>query len=199
LPATAGIVALPADLSEVSACAHLVADVVAAFGRIDVLVNNAALLSQLPVASITADDFDRVIAINLRAPFFLAQASLVEMRKRRFGRIVNIASMAARTGGASDAFVYAASKAGLVALTKALARTAASDGVLANAILPANIDTSMLQTGFGPEHAGEVVRQIPLGRLAAPEEVAELVLWLASDACSYVTGAGYEIAGGWMM
>ena len=189
----------PADLGEASACGQLISDVTAEFGRIDVLINNAAMLSTQSLENVTVEEFDRILAVNLRAPFLLTQAALAAMRTRGSGRIVNVASMAARTGGAGDAFAYAASKGGLVALTKAIARVAAADGVLVNAILPANIDTKMLPTGSATPEAEERINQIPLRRLASPAEVAELVVWLSSDACSYVTGAAYEIAGGWWM
>lgn len=189
----------PADLSDVAATERLVQTAVARFGRIDILVNNAALLARAPLDDITPELFDQVIAVNLRAPFFLSRAALVHMRQQRFGRIVNVASMAARTGGTSDVFVYAASKAGLLAVTRSLAKVGAPDNVRVNAVLPANIESPMLRAGFPPQVVERVLAQIPLGRTAEPTEVAELVLWLASDASSYVTGASWDINGGWFM
>lgn len=188
-----------ADLADVAVCERLVGQAVETFGRLDVLVNNAAVLGRAPLAEITPELFDQVIAVNLRAPFFLARAALATMRPCGTGAIVNVASMAARTGGTSDVYIYGASKAGLLALTRSLAKTAAPDGVRVNAILPSNIESPMLRRGFPPEVLAEVLGQIPLGRSAAPAEVAELVLWLASDAASYVTGASWDINGGWFM
>jgi 3-oxoacyl-[acyl-carrier protein] reductase len=189
----------PADLSDAAACAPLVGQAVERFGRLDVLVNNAAQLGRAPLKAITPELFDRVMAVNLRAPFLLTQAALAQMRRQRSGRIVNVASMAARTGGTSDVFVYAASKAGLLSLTRSLAKIAAPEGVRVNAILPANIESPMLRAGFPPDVIERVLAQIPLGRTAQPVEVAELVLWLASDASSYVTGVSWDINGGWFM
>lgn len=189
----------PADLTDVSAYEPLVRRAVEAFGRLDVLVNNAAVIGRAPLEEITPELFDRVIAVNLRAPFFLSRAALGVMRPRRSGRIVNVASMAARTGGTSDVYTYGASKAGVLAITRSLAKIAAPDNVRINAILPSNIESPMLRGSFPQEVLDRVLNEIPLGRTAHPAEVAELVLWLASDASSYVTGAGWDINGGWYM
>jgi 3-oxoacyl-[acyl-carrier protein] reductase len=193
------LLALAADLREPAACEALVDTAADHFGQIDVLVNNAAVLHRMPVEQVTPEVFDEVMAVNLRAPFFLARAALRHMRPAGWGRIINIASVAARTGGASDVFPYAASKGGLVALTKSLAKLAAGDGVLVNAVLPAGIDTSMITEGFSAEAIEAIVRQIPLGRLSPPSEMAGIVLWLASDAAGYVTGASFDVNGGWVM
>jgi 3-oxoacyl-[acyl-carrier protein] reductase len=174
-------------------------DLAEAFGRLDILVNNAAILCRKPLEEMTVDDFDRVLAVNLRAPFLLARAALKDMRLQRWGRIINIASIAARTGGSSNLFAYAASKGGLVALTKALARSGAEDNILVSAVLPAGIDTPMIGEGFSADSLEKIRAEIPLQRLAQPEEIAEIVLWLASDASSYVTGASFDVNGGWAM
>jgi 3-oxoacyl-[acyl-carrier protein] reductase len=188
-----------ADLADVNAIEPLVGRAVARFGRLDALVNNAAYLGRSSLDEVTPELFDRVIAVNLRAPFWLSRAALAVMRPRHSGAIVNVSSMAARTGGTSDVFVYGASKAGLLALTRSLAKVAAPDNVRVNAILPSNIESPMLRTGFPRQVIDGVLAQIPLGRTADPAEVAELVLWLASDAASYVTGASWDINGGWFM
>jgi 3-oxoacyl-[acyl-carrier protein] reductase len=193
------LVLAPADLADATACDPLIQHALDAFGQLDVLVNNAALLGRASLDDITPELFDRVIAVNLRAPFFLSRAALTAMRPRRRGAIVNVASMAARTGGTSDVYVYGASKAGLLALTRSLAKTAAPDNVRVNAVLPSNIESPMLRQGFPPDVLEHVLAQIPLGRTANPAEVAELVLWLASDAASYVTGVSWDINGGWFM
>ncbi len=190
---------LPADLADVDACEALVASTIEHLGGLDILVNNAAIIARMPLEDIGPGDFDRVIAVNLRAPFFLARAALEPMRQRGWGRIVNVASMAARTGGTSDVFLYAASKGGLLSITKSLAKIAAPDGVLVNAVLPSNIESPMLRGVFPAEGVAKVISAIPLGRTAAPAEVAELILWLSSDAASYVSGANWDINGGWFM
>jgi 3-oxoacyl-[acyl-carrier protein] reductase len=188
-----------ADLLDPEAYDRLVRTTLTRFGRIDVLINNAALLGRASLEAITPEVFEQVFAVNLRAPFFLSRAAMVHMRSQRNGRIVNVASMAARSGGTSDVFVYAASKAGLLSVTRSLAKIGATDGIRINAILPSNIESPMLRAGFPPDVVAGVLAQIPLGRTAEPAEVAELVLWLASDASSYVTGASWDINGGWFM
>ncbi len=170
------------------------------FGRIDVLVNNAAMLKRTPLEEVTPDQFEQALRLNLVAPYFLSRAAIVQMRRGgRGGRIVNVASMAGRTGGVADIHPYAASKGGLLAVTKSLAKAAAADGILVNAILPSNIESPMLRDSFPPEAIARTLAQVPLGRTAEPDEVAELVLWLSSDASSYVTGVNWDINGGWYM
>jgi 3-oxoacyl-[acyl-carrier protein] reductase len=191
---------IPADLVDTAAAERLIEASVDAFGRLDVLVNNAALMDGVALEEITADLFDRVLAVNLRAPLFLSRAALAVMKAQGGGRIVNVASMAARTGGAyPTVFCYAASKGGLLALTKSFARVGAPDGVLVNAVLPSNIDSPMLWGPFAGEAVKRTLAAVPLGRPAQGEEVAELVLWLASNSSSYVTGASWDINGGWFM
>jgi NAD(P)-dependent dehydrogenase (short-subunit alcohol dehydrogenase family) len=197
--AQASIRVLTTDLGDAAAAEALVPSTVEAFGGIDVLVNNAAILTRKPLEDVTIEDFDRVIAVNLRAPFLLARAALGEMRRQRWGRIINISSIAARTGGSSNIYPYVASKGGLIALTKALAKSAAPDNVLVSAVLPAGMDTPMVTQGFDPATIEQIKSQIPIGRLSRPEEIAEAVLWLASEASSYVTGACFDINGGWAM
>jgi NAD(P)-dependent dehydrogenase (short-subunit alcohol dehydrogenase family) len=189
-----------ADLAEVERCEDLVEQVAGALGGLEVLVNNAAVISRMPLDAVTVAEFERVLRVNLLAPFFLARGAMARMRRAgRGGRIVNVASMAARTGGVSDVSMYAASKGGLVAATRSLAKVGAPDGILVNAILPSNIESPMLRDVFPPEVIARTLSAVPLGRTADPSEVAELVLWLASDASSYVTGASWDINGGWFM
>jgi NAD(P)-dependent dehydrogenase (short-subunit alcohol dehydrogenase family) len=199
LPATS-LLTEAVDLAVTDACEPLVERVAEHFGRLDVLVNNAAIISRRPLEAVTAPDFELVLRVNLLAPFFLARAAMALMREQGGGgRIVNVASMAGRTGGVSDVAMYAASKGGLLAVTKSLARVAAADGILVNAILPSNIDSPMLRDVFPPDAVAATLRQVPLGRAAQPAEVAALVLWLASDAATYVTGVNWDINGGWFM
>jgi 3-oxoacyl-[acyl-carrier protein] reductase len=188
------------DLAEPEAYEPLVARVVQHFGGLDVLVNNAAVLERRPMEDITLEGFEHHLRVNLVAPYFLARAAIEHMRRQgRGGRIVNVASMAGRTGGVADIHPYAASKGGMLAVTKSLAKAAAGDGILVNAILPSNIESPMLRDVFPPEAIARTLSQVPLGRTAEPEEVAELILWLASDASSYVTGANWDVNGGWFM
>ncbi len=188
------------DLGDADVYAPLVERVASRFDGLDVLVNNAAILKRSPMDDVTIEDFERTLRINLVAPYYLARAAIAEMRQRGVaGRIVNVASMAGRTGGVGDIHPYAASKGGLMAVTKSLAKAVASDGILVNAVLPSNIESAMLRDSFPPEAVEKTLSQVPLGRTAAPGEVAELVLWLSSEACGYVTGANWDINGGWVM
>ncbi len=203
LAATVGpahVVTEAADLADLALCESVVERLADALGRLDVLVNNAAIIERMRLETITPETFERVLRVNLMAPFFLARAAIGRMRRQgEGGRIINVASMAARTGGTSDIWMYAASKGGLLSVTRSLARTAAPDGILVNAILPSNIDSEMLHGTFPAESVQRTLAQVALGRAADPAEVAELVLWLASDAATYVTGVSWDINGGWYM
>jgi NAD(P)-dependent dehydrogenase (short-subunit alcohol dehydrogenase family) len=188
-----------ADLADVKACAAAVERAEAEFGRLDILVNNAAVLRPQLLEQVTPAQFDATIAVNLRAPFFLAQAAFPIMVKGGYGRVINVSSVAVRTGGSLDCYPYVASKGGLVALTKALAQRGARDGILVNSVLPAALDTPMLAESFGAGTLEAIKARIPLGRLADPQETAEFIVWLASPASSFVTGASFDVNGGWVM
>jgi NAD(P)-dependent dehydrogenase (short-subunit alcohol dehydrogenase family) len=186
-----------ADLAEPAAIEAIAADVVAA----DILVNNAAILIEKPIEETSVGDFDRTIAVNLRAPFLLSRAIGSGMKERGWGRIVNISSVGARTGSVSQAAVYAATKAGLIALTKNFARNYGPFGVTVNAVAPGAIETPMVagQAEVTPGFREAVTAQVPLRRFAQPAELAAVVAFLASDAASFVTGATVDVNGGWFM
>jgi NAD(P)-dependent dehydrogenase (short-subunit alcohol dehydrogenase family) len=186
-----------ADLASPEVIESLVADV----GQVDVLVNNAAILVEKPIEEMSVAEFDRTMAVNLRAPFLLSRAFGRGMKERGWGRIINISSVGARTGAMSQAAAYAASKAGLIAITKNFARFYGPDGVTVNAIAPGAIDTPMAagQMDVTPGLREKVTPQIPLRRFADPAEVAAVADFLASDGASFVTGATIDVNGGWFM
>jgi 3-oxoacyl-[acyl-carrier protein] reductase len=188
-----------ADLSDAAVPAQVVADVLATEGRIDVLVHNAAVfVPGHPLPEVTLDDFELQTSVNLRAVFFLSQAAAEAMRPNRWGRIIAISSVGARTGGVSNSAVYNAAKAGVISVMKNFARNYGRYGITANAVAPGAIE------GFMTAHMTQAERDaliaiLPLGRFAEPIEVARVVGFLASDDASYITGATIDVNGGWVM
>lgn len=180
-----------ADLGRVDEARGIVTAALAAFGRLDVLVNNAGLFERKPALEMEEADWDRLLDVNLKGAFFCAQAAGRVMRGRG-GVIVNVASDAAWSGGLNPCAHYAASKAGMVSITRSLAKELAPHGIRVNALAPGLITTEMGGT------AGSTLPdlRIPLGREGTPEEVATAVVFLASDEASYVTGATLNLSGG---
>ena len=184
------------DISRPSEISTAIEKIVTEHERIDVLVNNAAICPRIPLEEVTEADFDRIVGINLKGTFFVSQAVSPVMVRQGSGRIVNISSVGARTGGVAASSVYAATKAGIIAITKSYARTLAPD-VTVNAIAPGVVDTDMMR--IPSEQVAAIVDQIPLGRLGDPEEIASVVVFLASEEASYFTGATLDVNGGWFM
>ena len=164
-------------------------------GRLDVLVNSAGVPGEsLRTVDVTDEEWERVLAINASGSFYACRAALPGMIERSYGRIVLVASIAGKDGNPMAA-AYSASKAAVIALTKAVGKDVAGTGVLVNCIAPAVIETPIL-TGLSQHHIDYMVERIPLGRMGTAEEVANLVAWLASEDCSFSTGATYDISGG---
>lgn len=185
-----------ADVSRQSDVQRAVQMTVERFGGLDILVNNAGICPLSDFADITEDEWDRVLAINLKGAFFCCQAALPHLRKSgQQGRIVNIASVAGQMGGVAVGAHYTAAKAGLIALTKSLARLLAPDGVAANCVSPGTTTTDMT-VGWTEATKTRVRDQIPLGRFAQAEEIAEAVAFLVSDRAAFITGATLDVNGG---
>ena len=171
------------------------AETLSRFGQLDVLVNNAGILTRSSWETCTEAEWDRVVGINLKGTFLCAQCVIAHMKERRQGAIINMTSVAAKTGGATVGPPYGASKAGISALTLNLARELAPYGVRVNGIAPGVIDTPMTDA---PEHDG-LTATIPLGRKGRPEDIACCALFLASDDASYITGEIIDVNGGLFM
>jgi len=165
------------------------------FGEIDILVNNAGIAGRAaPLEEITDQDWDRMMDVDLKSVYLCSQAVIGGMKARRSGRIINVASIAGKEGN-PNMIPYSTAKAGVIGLTKALAKEVASYGIYVNAIAPAVIDTPILQQ-LTPEQVQYMVQRIPLGRVGKPEEVAALIFWLASDEATFTTGQCIDISGG---
>jgi 3-oxoacyl-[acyl-carrier protein] reductase len=186
-----------ADVSDTTAVAKLVGDVEGAFGSIDILVNNAGITRDNLVMRLKDEDWDAVLDANLRGAFAAIRSVSRGMMKKRSGRIVNVASIVGIIGNKGQAN-YAASKGGLIALTKSVAKELASRNILVNAVAPGFIETEMT-AAMTPEARTALGQQIPLERLGTVADVASAVTFLASDHASYITGQVFVVDGGMVM
>lgn len=189
--------ALPADVSSAADIDAALTRVRDHWGAVDILVNNAGEIATGDYVDVDSQAWTRMLDINLGGAFRLVQAVGPGMQAAGWGRIVMVTSVTAQTGGVSGAAHYSASKGGLAALTKTLARDLAASGVTVNAVAPGQIDTS--PEVLPVERRAEVVSRIPLGRLGEPRDVADAILFLASDLASYITGATIDVNGGLLM
>lgn len=190
--------ALAVDVADGKAIRAMVDQVRAEWGRVDILVNNAGICPLTPFEEITEAEWDRVLAVNLKGAFLCSQAVVGIMKAQRYGRIINISSVAGKMGGVMVGAHYAVSKAGLLALTWCLARTYAPYGITANAVAPATVDTDLTRA-WPEEMRASLARSIPLGRLARPEEVAAAAVFLASEEAGFITGEVLDVNGGFLM
>lgn len=168
---------------------------VAAFGKIDIAVNNAGINGPIkPSWDYPLEDWDRVIAIDMTAVFYLSRLAAKHMREHRYGRIITVASIAGKEG-VQNLCAYSAAKAGVIGFAKALAKEVCDAGVTVNCIAPAMTETKLLE-GMTAEHIRNMSAKIPMGRLVQPDEIAEMAAWIASPACSFTTGFVFDVTGG---
>ena len=186
------------DISDQEFIKKLVKQIIDKEGRIDVLVNNAGICPRTSLLDISIDEWRKVLDINLTSMFFLSQAVLKIMIKNKSGAIVNLASVAGQVGGIAVGAHYSASKAAIECLTKTFAKNGAPYGIRVNAVAPGVIDTEIHKKSTR-EQLEQYKQSIPLGRMGAPEEVANIILVLASDLASYLTGTTIDINGGQKM
>jgi NAD(P)-dependent dehydrogenase (short-subunit alcohol dehydrogenase family) len=182
------------DIGDRGFCRSLADEVVAAHGRIDHLVNNAGLAIHNNIFDMTELEWDKALRIHLSGPFHLSQAAIRPMAERGFGRIVNVGSVTASVGGAFEVG-YGAAKAGLLGLTRSLARAVAENGITVNLVVPGVFETEMTN-GLGPEFQQLFKEKTPLGRRGRPEEIAHAIRFLVSDEASFITGSVVTVDGG---
>ncbi len=188
---------LPCNLADIEATQRLVGEAEAAMGSVDILVNNAGMTRDTLILRMKDEDWQAVLEVNLSAAFRLSRAAVRGMMKRRWGRIVGIASIVGVTGNPGQVN-YAASKAGMIGFSKALAQEVASRGITVNTVAPGFIETAM--TGaLAEEQIAKLIERIPGGRLGTPDDVAAAVVYLASGEASYVTGQTLHVNGGMVM
>ena len=183
------------DVTDATAVEQATAQVVSDFGHLDILVTSAGHNGpNVPIADYPLDGWRKTIALNLDAVFYCCQAAIRVMLKTSKGRIVNMSSIAGKEGNPSLG-AYSAAKAGVIGLTKSLGKELALTGIRVNCVTPAAIDTDILKQ-LSPESLSYVKSKIPMGRLGRAEEIADMVAWLASEECSFTTGAVFDISGG---
>src|SRR4030043_396262 len=192
------VIAIPCDITKSAEVKAMVNQVQKTFGRIDILVNNAGIIRRGTIETVTEEDWDRVIEVNLKGTFNCCRAVVEFMKKQSFGKIVNVSSIAGKLGDITSAPGYGPSKAGVDALTKTLARQLAPYGINVNGVAPHAIETEM-SAQWSDERRKEIIASIPLGRLGKPEDVANAVLFLASDEASFITGEILDVNGGALM
>jgi NAD(P)-dependent dehydrogenase (short-subunit alcohol dehydrogenase family) len=192
-------VAVSGDVSAPGVPEEIVRRTLERFGRIDILVNNAAYARSTRFADLTADEFRAALEVNMTAPFLLTKTVLPTMRAQGYGRIVNVSSSAGRMVSTLGGAHYTASKAGLLGLTRAAAKELGKFGITVNAICPGMIDTELTRENASPELLERLAASYPVPRLGTAREVADLICFAASEAAGYITGASFDINGGDLM
>jgi 3-oxoacyl-[acyl-carrier protein] reductase len=191
-----GVTSVWLDLCDEMAVADTASDLLGKFGRIDILVNNAGILSNHKIVETTLEEWRHVHNVNVEAAFQLAQAFLPAMRANKWGRIINISSYAAKSGGLTAGTAYSVSKSAMIGLTFSIARETAQEGVTANAVAPAYVMSPMVSQQLTEKQRLHQLSQIPVGRFCEPQEVAHTVTFLASPLAGFITGEVIDMNGG---
>lgn len=186
------------DITRVAEIEIAVETALKKYGRIDALVNNAGILHSTAVEDVTEEEWDRIMAVNLKGAFFMSQKVIKVFKQQGGGRIVNMTSLAGRMGGIANGLGYSASKAALIGLTYGLARRLAGFNINVNAIAPGTTETDILKA-FTPERIEQLRESVPLKRLGAPKDIANAVVFLCSAKASFITGAVLDVNGGMFM
>lgn len=191
---------LACDVSNLTQCRDAIAATLEAFGKIDILINNAGITQPIKTMEIDAENWDRVMDVNLRGTLYLSQATIPHMRKRQAGSIVCMSSVSGqRGGGIFGGPHYAAAKSGVLGLAKAMARELGPDGIRVNSVAPGLIQTDITGDTLTPEMKADIAADIPLKRLGEAHDIAGTYLFLASDYSSYITGAMIDVNGGMLI
>lgn len=193
------VLAVPGDIAADGIPEEIVRQTLERFGRIDILVNNAALARSTRFPDLSADEWRHALEVNLTAPFLLTKAVLPAMKAQHYGRIINISSTAGRTVSTLGGAHYTASKAGLLGLTRAAAKELGQFGITVNAVCPGMIDTELTRENASPELLARLAASYPVPRLGTALEVADLICFAASEVAGYITGASFDINGGDLM
>ena len=191
-------IAIPGDISDERECRRVVEEAQTAFGQLDILVNCAGGLTATKIEDITREEWDALLAVNLTGTFFMIQSVLPYLEKSRAGRIINISSNAGRMGGYANSQAYTASKGGVIAITKGIARQLAPRNLTVNVVCPGTTETEMSRQ-YDEETRKRLVGRIPLGRLGRPEDTAAAVCFFASEEAGFITGAVLDVNGGMYM
>ncbi|MFD1708960.1 SDR family NAD(P)-dependent oxidoreductase [Siminovitchia sediminis] len=186
------------DVSDIDGIQEVVSHILSKWGRIDILVNNAGIRFETPIEEIHEEEWDHVLSVNLKSTFFFSQAVIPAMKERKWGRIINMSSFGGQAGPLTSGAHYSASKAGQIALSKAFARSLAAYGITVNAVAPASVRTPEMDK-MDPDKLAQMIETIPLKRVGEPQEVADLVSYLASESGGFTTGATFDLNGGRLM
>jgi len=187
------------DISNVTSCNELVQSVIQHYGKLDILVNCAAYIKRIDLSDMDEELWDKHMDINLKATFFLSRYASNDMKKRNWGRIINLSSQAGHTGGARDCVAYAASKGGVNTITKSLAKHLSQYGITVNSVSPGLVNTRMIIDTLSQHVINELIENVPIKRLSEVNEIALPVLFLASTWSSSITGLTLDANGGMLM